>query len=559
MNNILTSLKRNWVIVAILLLAFFVRIWGIDYGLPHFLIGDEKSIVYGSLKMLELKTLVPAFYPQDFRPMYYPPVIAYIYLIFLSPVLLIEFLFGQFSNLSDFKNFLILDPTVIWLTVRTATALLGTATIYLIYLIGKKLFNKQVGLLSALFLSLSFLHIQLSHFARHWVPATFFVTLVVLFSILIYQKRDNRYYIWAGIFLGLAFGASYITGVGLIIFLFAHFLSGPGNFLKKIKDKNLWIAVSIFLILAVVFVVLHPQEFTRILFGEDSGTRDPKTLVGLLSAFVFHLKNLWYFETTALVFAVLGIIILFFKSKKTLTLLLSLPVFYILSLYFLFHSEVRYTVFILPLLCLLAGFGLNFVFNIVLAKKIGKSLFVIIFVFTFLYPLSVAFKYDYLLTRKDSRVMAKEWIENNIPTEERIITDFSDFKLWPTKEAIVLQQNIAPDSLRQEERVLLVLADDKYPKPAFNVLPFHYLTEKLPANILNYIKENQYRYFAMDYLAQNKISAIDKQVAANSKLIESFSSNFNFDIHGDFQDYIFKIFGLKNFGPTVEIYKINNL
>ena len=52
--------KSKLILVAILLLALGVRLIGIDYGLPLALVHDEPPFIFGALKMLELKTLIPA-------------------------------------------------------------------------------------------------------------------------------------------------------------------------------------------------------------------------------------------------------------------------------------------------------------------------------------------------------------------------------------------------------------------------------------------------------------------------------------------------------------------
>ena len=68
----------------ILLLALVLRLWGITYGFPLFLVNDETPHVYGALKMIELKTLIPAFHQEEFsKVLYYPPLLSYFFLVTL--------------------------------------------------------------------------------------------------------------------------------------------------------------------------------------------------------------------------------------------------------------------------------------------------------------------------------------------------------------------------------------------------------------------------------------------------------------------------------------------
>ncbi len=65
------------------------------------------------------------------------------------------------------------------ISVRFPSIIFGILTIYFIYLIGKKIFNQKVGLITALLLATSGLHIYYSQEARMYSLATFLVTLSV--------------------------------------------------------------------------------------------------------------------------------------------------------------------------------------------------------------------------------------------------------------------------------------------------------------------------------------------------------------------------------------------
>ena len=45
------------------------------------------------------------------------------------------------------------------------------------------MFEASVGYMAALLVMVSFFHVQLSHFTRHWVSAIFFVYLAILISL----------------------------------------------------------------------------------------------------------------------------------------------------------------------------------------------------------------------------------------------------------------------------------------------------------------------------------------------------------------------------------------
>ena len=263
--------KKSLLLILVLSLAVFIRVWGLDYGLPYFFINDERALVYGALKLGELKTLIPAFNPAEFHVLYYAPLMSYLYLIFLVPFILIQYFIGSFSNFAEIASYFTINPGPVWLVARFVNALMGVAAVYLIYLIGRKMMNYWVGLISALFFTFSFLHLQFSHFTRIWGPTLFFVLLIMLLSLYIYKTPKRKYYLLMGIVGGLSFGTNYITPFALFIFLMAHFLAGKDSFWQKLKNKNLWITITVFAVLAAVFILdnrryrlLHPKALSML-------------------------------------------------------------------------------------------------------------------------------------------------------------------------------------------------------------------------------------------------------------------------------------------------------
>lgn len=548
-------MKNKYLIILILILAFVLRIDGINYGLPHFLIGDEQSMVAGALRMAELKTLIPALHPEEFQLLYYPPFLSYIYLIYLAPLLLVKYLFGGFSSISQFKDYLILNPTFIWLAARLLIVFLGTASVYLIYLVGRKIFNKRSGILASLFLATSFFHLELSHFTRHWLPACFLTLLLIYLAWQIWQAKDKKYFVLSGAVAGLAFGITYVTAIAFLLPVFAYFFLGEGKFSQKIKNKNFWLMIGIFLLIAFIFIALYPQEFLKLTIGEDAGVKGVKNIIDYFGSFFYYFLNLLYFEPVILFFSLTGIVLLFLKAKEKLIFLLFFPFVYISLFYFLLHHEVRYTLLLLPFLILLASYGIDYLLNF-LKSELAKNLVVLI---VLIYPLSVGLKFDFLLSQKDTRLLALDWLGENISPNSKIIADLQQVKIMPTEEAISRQKSLAPTSLRTIDRTLLDLSPSKYPKPAYDVLDLHYLNKVLPENLVSYAKENDYQYFIISYWQKTEISQEEKKLISQAELITRFTPTSDmktYDFNGNYQGPAWVLFGMKNLGPIVEIYKL---
>ena len=90
------------------------------------------------------------------------------------------------------------------LWVKLPFALMGIASVYLIYVIGRQWFNRKVGLLAAAFFAVSQLTVFYSQLARPYAPGLFFVLLTTFFwnKILFGPKKPR-----AGVCVGFAVSA----------------------------------------------------------------------------------------------------------------------------------------------------------------------------------------------------------------------------------------------------------------------------------------------------------------------------------------------------------------
>ena len=196
-----TAIRRNPTLSAILLAAAIVRVWGIGFGLPATDIRpDEWQIVQFGLNTLRNRN------PGFFR---YPSL--FIYTIAAIDVVIFNVgrLVGLFSTLYGFIDWAKAYPTVTVMTARLVTALLGTATVGLVFTVARRLFGRTVALISAWFLAFAFLHVRDSHFGVTDVPATFLVVLSYAMVVRAWQSGSRRDLLLAGLAGGLATSTKY--------------------------------------------------------------------------------------------------------------------------------------------------------------------------------------------------------------------------------------------------------------------------------------------------------------------------------------------------------------
>lgn len=211
-RGIVRHLQR-YILPVILLLAAFLRLYRIEDYMTF--LGDEgrdvlvvKHILEGKLTLLGPTASVGGFF---FGPIYYYFMTPFLWLFNYNPV----------------------GPAVM-------VALFGVATVFLVYVLGKTFFNKDIGFIAAFLYAIS--PVIIAYSRSSWNP-----NLVPFFSFLtiycIYQAAQNnnlKLFLLAGVFLGIDMELHFISGIlGLIIVLYLLFLhltekgSGVSGLLKR--------------------------------------------------------------------------------------------------------------------------------------------------------------------------------------------------------------------------------------------------------------------------------------------------------------------------------------
>jgi 4-amino-4-deoxy-L-arabinose transferase-like glycosyltransferase len=154
-------------LTAITVMAAALRVWGLRFGLPDVMARPDEEAITTIAARFVLIGPNPNFFD-------YPT-------LFMHVVASIERHWpgGQ----------AVFDDTLPRLISRSLSAALGTATIPLVYAIGRRLFSTRAALLAAAFLAIAFLHVRDSHFGVTDVPMTFMVTLAFLVIVWLPQDR----------------------------------------------------------------------------------------------------------------------------------------------------------------------------------------------------------------------------------------------------------------------------------------------------------------------------------------------------------------------------------
>jgi len=406
----LSQKKVIWILFIILLIAFFLRIWGISFGLPGTDHGDETEVVNHAVR----------FGSGDFNPhrFQYGSLFQYILFVFYGAYFLIGYLLGTFSSVHQFAVHFIKDPTVFYLIARGLSVFLGTATLGITYLIGKRVKNEIVGLFASLFLAFCYESVVKSHYCIVDTALTFFFALAVYQCLLLFHKDNLGRYVLAGFLIGLATAVKLNGIIAIVAFLSAHFLKeGNSNLLKKVLSQKLWLGIGSIFVGHFVACPYFYIDF-NIALAE---------IVQLEALHSFSGFNLWiyirelvnnYWGVPLGALCALGFIRSIITTNRKI-----LVVFFTTLVILCFASihkyvEAKYILYSFPLFAVLGSNLFVECFGRMKEKYVSLIVLVIL-----VHPLYLIVNWDYEHAGKSITIEAKEWIEENISVNSKILLD----------------------------------------------------------------------------------------------------------------------------------------
>lgn len=409
------------VLIAIIILAALLRIWGLHWGLP-------SSRHYFSYHPDETVTLFPAlkvdFFNCQLNPGFYNYGSLFIYLTNLAIVA--GSLFGSI-NLSKGDIFSAIGEFAkLYLAGRIMAVALAIGTVYLVYVLGRRAYGRAIGLVAALFMAVLPIHVMHSHYLAVDVPATFFVTAALVFAVHIPGGYKLRYYLLAGLFAGLAAGTKYNTGLVILSPIVAHLSTAEEKPVRRILNPKLLAVLAsgaVGFFIGTPGVLLYQSEFMRDFLYE---LRHAATGHGLVFAdtpigFVYHISHslLPGMGLPLLILAGIGLLYaLVIRRPVDLTLLA-----FLLSYYFVIGIAqvkfARYTIPVLPVLTILAARAVCRLYERFMAGELivhlARYALTLILVAIVVYTLAYSIVIDLTFARADTRDAAAAWVRRNVP------------------------------------------------------------------------------------------------------------------------------------------------
>lgn len=456
MGKDISPLTAKRILILIIILAAVLRLWGILHGYPYSYYPDEAHFVKRSL----------AFGSGDLNPHWFHKPAFYMYLLFFEYglIFLVGRIVGYWHSVSDFGIYYIKNPGLFYLIGRITTSMFSVASIVITYFAAKELFNRKVGLISALMLALSFGHVMVAKDVKADTPCMFFTIVSVCFLIRYMKHRRIKYIILSSIFAGVGTATkqysivmlisiffALISGISfenirdiiykfrilllcLLSFYFIYFICSPYNFIDPLGRKSTFGSIySLTKKVGSVFTGSKAEDqISKENISEDINS--PKTSFAVFKKSLFSYVNELYkgMGLILLLLILFGLIYIFKNlNQNYFVFLLFLLLFSLISILLApGYSEIRHQIVIYPFLIICGAlFFARILDNLINYSGLGYLLLLVLLV-----PMYQIINYDIFISKKDTRNIAKSWIETHIAAGTKILIEDGELNLSPGKK-----------------------------------------------------------------------------------------------------------------------------
>lgn len=335
----------------------------------------------------------------------------------LYPLMISLFYFFGITGLSVIKFFTVLIPSLL--------------SVYGIYLLGKEMYDKKIGLISSFIFSVFWISL-------YWSSRISTDSLGLMFGVfafyffwngLIKEEKQKKNLIIMGLFLGLGF----LTRIGnvlpiLIILIFLILIQRT----KFITNKNLWLSAGIAVITIIPYLIWNlvkfgnPLAFYAGYFGGKAATIKAAMPIAWNLITLFQVYPLWFL----FIFFIIGLITLFgvfigfdivFKNqdKKLTADFFTLIMIIIPMVFFIFierQAEPRWALIIAPPIFFVTAKGIIYLSKYI--EKFNKKSSVIFIILVLLIGAysHISYADNLLESKKDSFSQFREagtWIKEH--------------------------------------------------------------------------------------------------------------------------------------------------
>lgn len=438
------SPPQRLLLAAVLLLALGLRAWGIGFGLPGAYRPDEEHIAPAAL----------AFHQGDWNPhfFYYPSFYFYVLSIVFAVIESVGEPLGWFGP-RDFHAFVAarnLAP-LYWIA-RWVTCVVGVATVYAVYRLGRQRFGEAVGLAAAFLLAVDFIHGRDSKFAVTDVPLGLLLTLAFLALPKLVLRGHWRDYALFGAIAGVGASTKYTAVMLGVPFAVMHGyacierkrLASLPDLLGKPLVTLACMVLGMFA--AAPYLFLDWATASAAIVEQASFLSTGWHDFGIEFGWPWVLEKLigWGIGTIVALFAALGAIAVLIRPSERFRQpvasldLIAFSLAYLVTTSTSGYLFIRYAIPLTPAFSVLAAAAIVGLSERCARPKLRFAVAALLLVLSGYEPARRLIWTNVILQRQDTREQLRSWISAHVPERTRIGTP----NWWPTSRPHGLPNSI---------------------------------------------------------------------------------------------------------------------
>lgn len=407
-------------------LALAVRLYGVKYGLPFALKSDEPYIIDSAMGNFFSQTPIILGWPGSLLVLVLF-VLYFIYYITLK-------ITGTVARVEDLIFLYWDDPTGFYLAGRILVAASGAITVAVLYRVCAKIHGRGVAVLSSLFLTFAFMHVRHSHFALPDIPMTLLLVIALSLSWRIMKGTGVWAYIAVGALCGLSASLKFNSLIVVFPVLFAHFLrERRGSRLEGGKLLAFAASIMIFFYIGCPYILTDPKAVLASVREVVIGQKDigNTRAVPRGSPLSYLLWNVLPHSTSwaMVVLSMVGMGALFLVPSRWSPILASYPVIYVLLLATSKTLFLRYSIPLAPFMAIFSAVALTRLAGFIRSQRARRYALVAASLAVLLPQVRNVLLFDHMLTRTDTRIQARHWIIEQLPSRSRILLDNVPFSV----------------------------------------------------------------------------------------------------------------------------------
>ena len=453
--------------IVLFVIALALRLIGLSYGLPAVYNPDEVAIMSRALSFAK-----GTLNPHNFL---YPTF--YFYVLFAWVGMYLGFLLvsGRVQSAAAARELYFTDPTGIYLAGRALSAVTGAATVVLVHRLGRSLTDGRAATAGAVFLAVAPLHVRDSHYVKHDVFATMLVVLAYLAIVRVWPHArtgaTRRDVLLAGAACGVAFSTHYYCIFLALPLTWAVFQARRSY---GMRDVVAGVALAAGASAAAFFafspfIAIEPLTAWRDITANREIVVDRAVAAGAFAPAARYLELLWHdaISRPIIALAVAGAVWMVRVDWRRAVLLLAFPVPFFAFITNTFPAS-RYLNPVLPFVVLFAGFALASMAARLKAQP--RTFWAAVAAFAAM-PTAASVRTDVFFTQTDTRTLAEQFIEREVPAGATVLIQPYSVPLTPSREGLVeaLRHNVG-SAEAASTKFQLQLGLDPYPSPAYRLL-----------------------------------------------------------------------------------------